>query len=95
MADRIFKGNLLVTAAIAEENARAFPEAASSFTDKPNQISPYEALYRILKDVTEGASHPRGCAVEEINGSLWVSGSEGLWIKIDPNGDVEIGEAAA
>lgn len=87
MADRIFKGRLLVTGAVADENKVAFPEAAEDF-NQPHAggLVAYHMLYSILKD--------ENLKVEEINGSVWISG-DNAWIKVDPDGHIEFGIAGA
>ena len=96
MADRIFKGRLITTGDIHEENERAFPEASEDFRkDHKGGLSPFQVLYDIFSDVEEvglvtpGEPRPQRM-VREINGSLWITGC-GYWIKIDPDGSFEIG----
>jgi hypothetical protein len=54
VADRIFKGRLITTGDIHEENVRAFPEASEDFK-KPHKggLSPYQVLYDIFKTIEE------------------------------------------
>jgi len=87
MADRVFKGRIIVTGAVADENRVAFPEASEDF-NKPHKggLNPFHLLGQILDD-NMAIMSPK---VETINGSLWVSGSD-AWVKIDPDGHIEIG----
>jgi hypothetical protein len=54
MADRIFKGRLITTGDIHEENRRAFPEATEDFK-QPHRggLHPYQMLYDIFTAVME------------------------------------------
>jgi hypothetical protein len=47
-------------------------------------------LFEILKDLSEG----NGSLSRDDAGEVWVHGS-GCWIRINPDGTVEIGEPAA
>jgi len=99
MAERIFKGRLITTGDIHDENVRAFPEASEDF-EKPHKggLEPYHLLYNILKSVEDAMADPNNIvtdAVRIIDGSIFVRGlgeiGAGLWIKIDPDGSFEIG----
>ena len=87
MADRIFKGRIILTAAVADENRVAFPEASEDF-NKPHKggLNPFNVLALVVDDNMK-VGYPQ---VETINGSLWISGAD-AWIKIDPDGHIEIG----
>lgn len=106
MADRIFKGRLITTGDIHDENLRAFPEASEDFK-KPHKggLEPHQMLYNILKHVEGHHQRLAGTVVHsmdeilelektapvrEINGSIWISG-DGAWVKIDKDGSFEIG----
>jgi len=93
MSDRIFKGHLLVTEEVANENKAAFPEAACSFSKAHRGgLKPFEILCEILFWI-DGEEPPvisDHAHVKMINGSLWVSGYDS-WIKIDPDGNIEVG----
>jgi hypothetical protein len=104
MANRIFKGRLITTGVIHEENQRAFPEASESFGQSNKEgLNPYDILYGILKDVEEAHMNSdddflryhntpgEKHRVRVIGNSIWVSGDGGHWIKIDLDGSFEIG----
>lgn len=102
MADRIFKGRLITTGDIHEENRRAFPEASEDFR-KPHQgdLEPFRMLADILYAVQESDpnEHPKGSGcceradglVKMVGDSLWISDGKDSWVKIDPDGGFEIG----
>jgi len=103
MADRIFKGRLICTGDIHDENVRAFPEALEDFQGaKVGQLDPFQMIYNILRDLVDHQPQPdypiRPAQappelVREVNGSIWVMGTHGndTWIKIDRDGSIEIG----
>lgn len=93
MSSRIYKGRLILTGDIDEENRRVFPEARKGFSEQPREDLPsaFHILYEILQNVCEGKD---GRDVELVDGHIWVSGPD-AWVRISPNGDVEIGEGAA
>jgi len=82
VADRIYKGRILVTGAVAKSNRAAFTEASEDL-NKPHAggLVPFEMLKEIL-------------GAEEIQGSLWKH-KDDTWVKIDPDGHIEIGLAGA
>lgn len=85
MADRIYKGKL------RPEQNPAFPEAACDFhLPHAGGLVPFEMLKKILSTAlyAEGSDIP---LYEEINGSIWLHGLNGLWVKIDPDGSLEVG----
>lgn len=96
MADRIFKGRLITTGDIHDENVRAFPEASEDFRkEHKGGLHPFHMIYDILQHIeTHGIRHIEDMRqqrlVREINGSIWLSGKDS-WIKIDPDGSFEIG----
>lgn len=107
MADRIFKGRIITTGDIHDENLRAFPEASEDFrSPHSGGLEPFQVLYNVLKGISEewrrfdpkdlekrwanGTPLRKPDAVETINESLWLS-HEDMWIKIDPDGTIEIG----
>jgi len=102
MADRIFKGRLITTGDIHQENERAFPEASEDF-HKPHRggLEPFRVLADVLYAAQEfdPKEHPEGSGcceraaglVKMIGNSLWVSDGKDSWIKIDPDGGIEIG----
>lgn len=89
MADRIFKGKL------TPENHPAFPEASLDFNcPHAGGLVPFE----MLKEVLSAARHFEDSDIplyEEVNGSIWLHGEDGLWIKIDPDGSLEVGASGA
>jgi len=98
MADRIFKGRLILTGDVSDENRLAFPEASDDFR-KPHKggLDPFQTLYGILKSVEETidlSEENTDPLVQVIHGSLWISGDD-AWVKIDPDGTIEIGTAGA
>lgn len=83
MADRIYKGRVIVTGACADSNRRAFPEAAKEFNlPHAGGLIPFELLSEVTsaKDFTS----------KMINGDLWLTGDE-VWIRIEKDGHIEIG----
>lgn len=88
MASRIFKGKLIVTGGIADENRTAFPEAFEEF-NREGHVNPFAILREILEDIAT-AGGPS--AVEVINDSIWASSRNGTWFRVDPDGSLEIGE---
>jgi hypothetical protein len=89
MADRIYKGKLAV------ETDVAFPEASENF-DTPHLggLVPFE----MLKEILEQGRHVEDSDIpfyKEINGSIWLSGDNGVWVKVDPDGSIEVGSAGA
>ena len=79
MADRIYLGRL------ATVQSRVFPESASSFNEPhAGGLVPFEMVREVLEQ-------PK---VEMINGSLWISRDD-VWVKIDPDGSIEVGASGA
>jgi hypothetical protein len=78
MADRIYKGAL-----VTQQPDEDFPEAATSF-DSPHAggLVPFE----VLKDILTAPKAGGGI----VNGSLFITDND-AWIKIDPDGSIEIG----
>ncbi len=89
MADRIFKGRLVLTGEICHENL-AFTEASEDFdTAHAGGLVPFEVLQKIL------LNSPKIIEIIGEHGSIWISGQDDTWIKIDPDGTIEIGAGAA
>jgi hypothetical protein len=86
MADRIFKGRLIVTGDIAEQNRTVFPEASKHFED-PHEggLQPFDLLIKVLDESPK---------VTISSDNIMLRG-EDSWIKIDMNGDIELGTGAA
>ncbi len=87
MADRIYKGKLL------PEETETFPEASKSF-DKPHSggLVPFALLQEVLmiRDPEKGYGATDIAEHKMIDGSLWLSRGD-VWIKIDPDGSIEVG----
>jgi hypothetical protein len=84
VADRIYKGKL------AAERSPAFPESAESFdTAHAGGLVAFELIKEILQDAVhaEDSDIP---LFSEVNGSLWLH-REDVWVKIDPDGTIEVG----
>ncbi len=86
MADRIYKGVLTFTP------SEAFPESSDSF-DKPHAggLVPFQ----MLKEILSAARHEDDSDIplyEEINGDIWLHG-DGVWVRIEPDGTIEVGAA--
>ncbi len=81
MADRIFKGRLSTI------TTHAFPESAERFSE-PHKggLVPFEVLKKILTADKAGGGI--------INGSLFITAGD-TWVKIDPDGTIEIGSSGA
>ena len=90
MADRIFKGQL------APEQCDAFPESAETFdTSHAGGLVPFEMFAEVLGIDLPGQTDVvlEGCLEANlINGSLWISRAD-VWIRIDPDGSIEVGAA--
>ena len=101
MADRIYKGRLVPI------QDKAFPEAACDFhKPHKGGLIPFELLRSILKcaaerwrnfDLQEVQDAHEDCTllggeepIQVINGSIWIHG-DGAWVKIEPDGSIEIG----
>lgn len=111
MADRVFKGKLITTGDIHEENLRAFPEASEDFrSPHSGGLEPFQMLYDILMGVSEEwrdldpreleDRHRRVAPIKEQPSVKEVNGSlwishEDMWVKIDADGTFEIGIAGA
>lgn len=96
MADRIYKGRIVITSDIDQENQLHFDEAASDF-NRPHKggLVPFEVLKASLMDVADKEGEVNR-NVDVINGSLFIkSDAFETWIKIDPDGTIEIGAGAA
>ena len=98
MADRIYKGRLKLTGEICHENL-AFTEASEDF-DKPHKggLVPFEVLTGVIESVMDAAYRDDWGGFEMVDGSAFIKGDgkfEGIWIKIDPDGTIEIGAGAA
>lgn len=95
MADRIFKGRIIVTASIDEENTEVFPEAAENFdTAHAGGLVPFDQFGKILADICDECMRDRHDALRIDKDSIMIR-SENVWIKIDADGTIEIGAGAA
>lgn len=87
VADRIYKGKLV------PKQDPAFPEAACDF-HKPHAggLVPFDMLREVLmvRDPCLDGTEDIGAKYEEIDGSLWLSRGD-VWVKIDPDGTIEVG----
>lgn len=81
MADRIYKGRLVVTTDIHEENQKAFSEASENLQE-PHKggLVPFGTLYSLLRNARK---------VEALHGRIFVQG-EGCLLTISGNGGFEI-----
>ena len=87
MADRIFKGQL------TPEQCDAFPESAETFdTSHAGGLVPFEIFQEVLGLTKESVLGDERMRVDMIGGSLWI-GRGDVWIKIDPDGTIEVGAA--
>jgi hypothetical protein len=98
MADRIFKGKIVITTDIDHENQTNFPEASSGFNKKhAGGLNPVHTLFNVLKSAEDSMADPENIrsVVRAIDGSIMINGlaeiGKDLWVKIDPDGTIEIG----
>lgn len=96
MADRIFKGHMLVTELDADENRRVFPEAAKDFNSPhAGGLIPFDLLKETLIGICDENMLAYDDAITNAgDGSFFVRNKD-IWIKIDSDGTIEIGAGAA
>jgi hypothetical protein len=86
MADRIYKGKIVLTPKIDKQNQLHFPEAAARFDQKhAGGLVAFETLREILEGLCHGLA---GFDVDEAG--LRITGKE-AWCEITQDGTIEIG----
>jgi len=54
--------------------------------------------FDMLKEILEQGRHVEDSDIpfyKEINGSIWLTGDKGVWVRIEPDGSIEVGSAGA